>query len=61
VGSLELKPLSDRQDTCKEEKTIGRNTIKYCYDGLGSIAALSDVNSDVVEMYEYDASTPKKT
>ena len=27
----------------------------YChYDGLGSVAALSNVNGDIVEKYEYD-------
>jgi len=31
------------------------NVYYYHFDGLGSVAALSDVNSDIVETYSYDA------
>jgi RHS repeat-associated protein len=30
------------------------NFVYYCFDGLGSVVALSDVNSDIVETYSYD-------
>jgi hypothetical protein len=40
---------------CLQYDVAGGNKIYYHhYDSLGSVVALSDVNSDVVEMYEYD-------
>ncbi len=37
----------------------GGNTIYYYhFDGLGSVAAISDANVDVVERYGYDWSAP---
>jgi len=33
----------------------GSNAVYYChFDGLGSVVALSDANSDIVERYSYD-------
>jgi len=42
------------EPVCMIDVAAGNKIYYYHYDGLGSVVALSDVNSEVVEMYEYD-------
>jgi len=42
------------EPVCMIDVAGGNKIYYYHYDGLGSVAALSDVNSEVVEFYEYD-------
>ena len=42
------------EPVCMIDVAAGYKIYYYHYDGLGSVVALSDVNSEVVEMYEYD-------
>ncbi len=42
------------EPVCMIDVADGNAVYYYHFDGLGSVAALSDANGDVVERYEYD-------